>query len=71
MSRRGGCWEASALESFLASLQNDHIHGKTCLTRDAARADIFDYIEAFTNTRRRSSTLGKISPASSNGLERA
>ena len=31
-------------------------------TRDTARADIFEYIEAFYNSRRRHSTLGQVSP---------
>jgi Integrase core domain len=31
-------------------------------TRNAARADVFDYIERFYNLRRRHSTLGYISP---------
>ena len=33
------------------------------VTRDVARADIFDYIEAFDKVRRRHSTLGQVSPA--------
>lgn len=63
MSRRGDCWDNSAVESFFASLKKDRVHRKTYPTRDAARADIFDYIEAFYNTRRRHSTLGQVSPA--------
>ena len=31
-------------------------------TRQAARADIFDYIERFYNPLRRHSTLGNLSP---------
>ena len=39
-------------------------HGKLLLvgTRDAARADVFDYIEKFYNTIRRHSTNGYLSP---------
>ncbi len=32
------------------------------LTRDEARADVFDYIERFYNTKRRHSTIGYLSP---------
>jgi len=32
------------------------------LTRDAARSDVFDYIEVFYNRTRRHSHLGGISP---------
>jgi putative transposase len=62
MSRRGDCWDNSVVESFFASLKKDRVHRKTYPTRDTARADIFDYIEAFYNSRRRHSTLGQVSP---------
>jgi putative transposase len=62
MSRRGDCWDNSVVESFVASLNKDRVHRKTYPTRDTARADIFDYIEAFYNSRRRHSTLGQVSP---------
>jgi len=52
----------SAVESFFASLKKERVHRRTYATRDAARADIFDYIEAFYNSRRRHSTLGQVSP---------
>jgi putative transposase len=32
------------------------------ITRDEARADVFDYIERFYNPRRRHSKLGYLSP---------
>ena len=35
---------------------------KTYRTRDAARADVFDYVERWYNPRRRHSTLGYLSP---------
>ena len=59
MSRRGDCWDNSAVESFFASLKKERVHRKTYSTRDAARADVFDYIETFYNSRRRHSTLGR------------
>jgi len=62
MSRRGDCWDNSAVESFFASLKKERVYRTTYPTRAAARADIFDYIEAFYNSRRRHSTLGQISP---------
>jgi len=37
--------------------------GKTVYrSRDAARADVFDYLELFYNTVRRHSTIGYLSP---------
>jgi putative transposase len=62
MSRRGDCWDNSAIESFFASLKKERVYRTTYPTRDAARADIFDYVEAFYNSRRRHSTLGQVSP---------
>lgn len=52
----------SAVESCFASLKDEGVYRNTYANRDAARADIFDYIEAFYNSRRRHSTLGQISP---------
>lgn len=63
MSRRGDCWDNSAVESFFATLKKERVHRRVYATRDQARADVFDYIERFYNTRRRHSTLGRISPA--------
>ena len=62
MSRRGDCWDNSAVESFFASLKKERVHRNVYATRDAARADVLDYIEAFYNPRRRHSTLGQVSP---------
>lgn len=39
MSRRGDCWDNSAVESFFASLKKERVYRKTYATRDAARAD--------------------------------
>ena len=62
MSRRGDCWDNSAIESFFASLKKERVYRTVYRTRDEGRADIFDYIEAFYNSRRRHSTLGQVSP---------
>lgn len=63
MSRRGNCWDNAAMESFFSSLKNERTNRKNYPTRDEARADIFDYIERFYNSRRQHSTLGYQSPA--------
>jgi putative transposase len=62
MSRKGNCWDNAPTESFFNSLKNERVHGTRYLTRDAAIADLFDYIEVFYNRRRRHSTLGSKSP---------
>ena len=63
MSRSGNVWDNAAMESFFSSLKTERIRGKVYRTRDAARADVFDYIERFYNTIRRHSTIGYLSPA--------
>ena len=42
-------WDNAAMESFFSSLKTERIRGKVYRTRDAARADVFDYIERFYN----------------------
>ena len=62
MSRSGNVWDNAAMESFFASLKTERTARKVYRTRDAARADVFDYIERFYNPKRRHSTLGYLSP---------
>lgn len=62
MSRAGEVWDNSAMESFFSSLKTERTARKVYLSREQARADVFDYIERFYNPTRRHSTLGYISP---------
>ena len=62
MSRRGNCWDNAATESFFSTLKTERTNRGHYSTRDAARADVFDYIERFYNPLRRHSTLGYLSP---------
>ena len=62
MSRSGNVWDNAAMESFFSSLKTERIGRKVYPSRDAARADVFDYIERFYNTVRRHSTIGYVSP---------
>ena len=61
MSRSGNVWDNAAMESF-SSLKTESTARKTYRTRDAAKADVFDYIERFYNAKRRHSTIGYKSP---------
>ena len=47
MSRSGDVWDNAAMESFFSSLKTERISRKVYRTRDAARADVFDYLERF------------------------
>jgi putative transposase len=62
MSRSGNVWDNAAMESFFSSLKTERTARRTYRTRDEARADVFDYIELFYNTKRRHSKIGYMSP---------
>jgi putative transposase len=63
MSRRGNCWDNACVASFFGTLKRELVYHRRYETREAARQDIFEYIEVFYNRRRRHSTLGYDSPA--------
>jgi len=50
------------MESFFSSLKTERTAQKSHPSRDATRANVFDYIERFYNTIRSHSTLGYLSP---------
>lgn len=62
MSRSGNVWDNSAMESFFSALKTERTVRKTYRSRGEAKADVFDYIERFYNTRRLHSTNGYVSP---------
>lgn len=62
MSRRGNCYDNAVAEAFFSSLKKERIRKRIYPTRAEARADVFDYIEAFYNRKRRHSYLGHVSP---------
>jgi putative transposase len=61
-TQSGNVWDNAAMESFFSSLKTERTGNKTYRTRDEARADVFDYIERFYNSKRRHSTIGYLSP---------
>jgi transposase InsO family protein len=63
MSRRGDCWDNAPVESFFGRLKCEVAPGEMFATRDQARAELFEYLEAFYNRVRRHSSLGFVSPA--------
>lgn len=62
MSRRGECWDNTAMESFFSSLKRERTSRKVYRTREEARSDVFDYIERFYNPVRKHSKLDFLSP---------
>jgi len=49
-------------ESFFQLLKRERIRRRTYQTRDAARQDVFDYIEMFYNPNRKHTNNGMLSP---------
>jgi len=62
MSKKGDCYDNAAMESFFHSLKVEQVNGCRYQTREEARADVFEYIEAYYNPIRRHSTLNYLSP---------
>ena len=62
MSRRGNCYDNAMMESFWATLKAECFHGQRPATRQAAKLQIFDYVEGFYNRTRLHSGLGYRSP---------
>ena len=58
-----GTWYDNApMESFFGTLKSELVHHRVYDSRDEARPDLFFYIEAFYNRRRRHSSLAYLSP---------
>ena len=62
MSRRGNCHDSTVAESFFQLLKRERIRRRTYPTRDAARQDVFEYIELFYNPKRKHTNNGMLSP---------
>ena len=59
---RGNCHDNAVAESFFQLLKRERIRRRTYLTREAARQDMFDYIEMFYNPKRKHTNNGMLSP---------
>ncbi len=62
MSRRGNCHDNAVAESFFQLLKRERVRRQVYATREAARSDVFNYIEMFYNTRRRHGFNDQLSP---------
>lgn len=62
MSRKGDCWDNAPCESFFGTLKQELVYQERFVTRDEAKAKIFEYIEVFYNRQRRHSAAGSHSP---------
>ena len=62
MSRKGNCWDNAPMESFFGTLKTELVHQCEYPDRDAARRDLFAYIEGYYNRQRIHSAIGYITP---------
>jgi putative transposase len=62
LSGAGSCYDNAAVESFFSLLKRERVNRVRYRTREAARSDVFDYIERFYNRQRSHSYLGYTSP---------
>jgi len=62
MNGVGSWYDNAPMESFVGTLKSERVHHRLYPTRDEARTDLFFYIEAFYNRRRRHSSLDYLSP---------
>lgn len=63
MSRTGDCWDNAVVESFFATLKTELGAEAPWPTRQAAKRELFDYIEVWYNRKRRHATLDYRTPA--------
>jgi transposase InsO family protein len=62
MNSAGSWYDNAPMESFFGTLKSELVNHRQYATRAEARSDVFYYIEAFYNRRRRHSSLGYLSP---------
>ena len=62
MSRKGNCWDNAPIERFFSSLKREWTGDQLYRTRQAAIADVREYVAVYYNSRRLHSTLGYQTP---------
>ena len=62
MRRKANCWDNAPMESFCGTLKTELVHQRDYPDRDAARRDLFAYIEGYYNRQRIHSAIGYITP---------
>ena len=62
ISRKANCWDNAPRESFFGTLKTKLVHQCQYPDREAARRDLFAYIEGYCNRRRSHSAIGFITP---------
>jgi hypothetical protein len=63
MGSRGVCWDNPVAETLFAALKKKIVYRRSWPTRQGLIREIFEYVDAVCNRRRRHSTLGYLPPA--------
>ena len=62
MSHKGCCYDNAVAESFFHSLKGEWLRYSEDISADDMHTEVFRYIEAFYNTKRKHSTIDYLSP---------
>ena len=62
ISRKGNCWDNSAMESFFGPLKSECVDLTFFQTRASAKQTVLEDVECFSNRVRRHSSLEDVSP---------
>ena len=62
MSRKGCCYDHAPMESFFHTLKVELVHQERFATREAARRELFAYLEGYYHRQRLHSALGYRTP---------
>ena len=71
MGAVGSCYDNAIIESFWGRMQVELLNRKRWNTRLELANAIFEYLEIFHNRRRRHSSLGMLTPAEYETINRA
>ncbi len=62
ISGKGCCYDNTDCESFFGTLKVELVYDENYKTRDEAKSSIFEYIEAYYNTKMKHSIINYMTP---------
>lgn len=68
MSRKGNCWDNAVAESFFKSIKTECIYRNKLKNLEQTKVDVFWYIEAWYNRKRKHSALNYMTPVEMENL---
>ena len=61
-SRQGDCWDNAPMTRFFPTLEGEWVDHRNYLSRSQAEREVLEYLEFFSNGKRKHSALGYQSP---------